>query len=500
MQGMKRKIVKHAVWNEDDVAALEPIANGPNQLGVKLFQVSERGAMEVFGHRIRKQRGLQLAQLKAQEAQGLRHRGHAGKRNNVQCLSGYDRGDDTLAEKEVLDDNLAAMEGGANFVQREMAVQQPHARSGLGLRNFAQNGKEFLFARLRVNPQIVEALSRIAARAQLFQLDAVLIPVQLFAKIANLVDEVALAGARLRKRMAALNEELHETARFRQLDIAESFFARNVLQFAVDAELDEPLVKLRPVFHEGNLELVAAQRAAEPFELHASALIGGICVRMAAARLFDLAQEEESLIAEDGRIHIFQRRERARALRKSLRNIAGADGNLRQDEVAESGFALQKGIVEEGCGGHGKTAGLEVAALVEKNDGLIQVDEPGPDFILLFNEQGASLGKQFQCVACLTLLAEGDGAVGKGFGGFVTDLHALKEMKALLGDFLRFRAQIELNIDIRQIEIAEGNEVVIADSLASQPGGLEHFDGPAVIAAQVVKVGDVVVGDEIDER
>src|SRR5690349_22710016 len=77
--------------------------------------------------------------------------------------------------------------------------------------------------------------------------------------------------------------------------------------------------------------------------------------------------------------------------RRHTRSLRDWSSDVCSSDLAEGGFALQKGMVEEGRRGHGEAAGFEVASLVKKNDGLIQVDEPGPDFVFLLDEQGTRL-------------------------------------------------------------------------------------------------------------
>ena len=63
-----------------------------------------------------------------------------------------------------------------------------------------------------------------------------------------------------------------------------------------------------------------------------------------------------------------------------------------------------------------------------------------------------------------------------------------------MGGFQGLGAEIQLEIDFGKIEVAESQHVCVAIFFAFEPGGTEHFDGPAVFATKVVEVGDVVVG------
>ena len=108
--------------------------------------------------------------------------------------------------------------------------------------------------------------------------------------------------------------------------------------------------------------------------------------------------------------------------------------------------------------------------------------------------------KQFQRAPRLAILAVGYGLVGERLGRFVSNLHLLEQQESFFGNFLGFITEIQLNVDIRQVQIAERHEVGVGDFLGGRAGAREHFDGLAIIAAEIVEIGDVVIGDQVDER
>ena len=59
--------------------------------------------------------------------------------------------------------------------------------------------------------------------------------------------------------------------------------------------------------------------------------------------------------------------------------------------------------------------------------------------------------------------------------------------------FFRLHAQIQFQINFRDVQIAQRQHVRVPVFLALLPRGPQHLDRPAVFAAQIVKVGDVVI-------
>ena len=69
-----------------------------------------------------------------------------------------------------------------------------------------------------------------------------------------------------------------------------------------------------------------------------------------------------------------------------------------------------------------------------------------------------------------------------------------------MSGFLGFAAEIQFEIDFRKVQIAEREHVRIAIPFAFHAGGAQHFDRATVFAAEIVKVGDVVVALGHEQR
>src|SRR5580704_17625076 len=127
--------------------------------------------------------------------------------------------------------------------------------------------------------------------------------------------------------------------------------------------------------------------------------------------------------------------------------------------MRESGFAGKRRLVKEFCGAGAEAAGFEVAAFVEEQETLIEVEEPGPDEIFFGGEHGTSFCEAFEGADGLSLLTIGDGFVGEGFCGFVAHAKFLKTKETFVGHFAGFFAEVQFEIDLGKIEMAESEMI-----------------------------------------
>src|SRR6266481_5798893 len=97
--------------------------------------------------------------------------------------------------------------------------------------------------------------------------------------------------------------------------------------------------------------------------------------------------------------------------------------------MGESSFSRKRTLIKErrGCGA--EPPGFKVPALMEEQQALVEVDQPGPDEIFFLTEHRAGFCEAFQRLNSFALLCVGRGFVCEGFCRFVA--HAkLFEAKA----------------------------------------------------------------------
>jgi len=62
-----------------------------------------------------------------------------------------------------------------------------------------------------------------------------------------------------------------------------------------------------------------------------------------------------------------------------------------------------------------------------------------------------------------------------------------------MGDFPGFFTQIEFQVDVGEIQMAQRKMISIAGGFAGAPSSIEGLDGTAVLTAEVVEISDVVI-------
>ena len=93
-------------------------------------------------------------------------------------------------------------------------------RFGIGDGQFIQHVQNLFLFFHGVSAQLLDAGGAILLGLQLFQFDAVLIPVQLFAKVPDLVYQLALSRFFILQRMTVAQHDFRQATRFGQLNVA----------------------------------------------------------------------------------------------------------------------------------------------------------------------------------------------------------------------------------------------------------------------------------------
>src|SRR5205814_5864259 len=96
--------------------------------------------------------------------------------------------------------------------------------------------------------------------------------------------------------------------------------------------------------------------------------------------------------------------------------VVKPQGDACEKQSRQHGFTSQPRLAEELLGYDAKTTGLEQATFIEEHQGLIQVDERGPNLVFLRNEHCFRICKQLQCLKSLSLLTGSDSSECKRFG------------------------------------------------------------------------------------
>src|SRR5207249_4711489 len=111
-----------------------------------------------------------------------------------------------------------------------------------------------------------------------------------------------------------------------------------------------------------------------------------------------------------------------------------------------------------------------------------------PDRVLLTLKPGARVGKQLERAKQLPLLTEGDGEIRQAARRLVTVAKLFERRLSLLRHLRGLGAQVQIEINLGLIQVAQGGVVRIADVGAGAARRAEQLQGPAVVAAEIVEI------------
>ena len=143
---------------------------------------------------------------------------------------------------------------------------------------------------------------------------------------------------------------------------------------------------------------------------------------------------------------------------------------------------------------------LEQAPLVEQYQRFVQVDERRPKQVLVAHEHVFRLREQLDGLERLSGPARGNRCKGKSFRPFVAKPQVLKRLVRGSSQLPSFRVQVQVEINFRQVQIAQRQLVTVFCLFCARGGIAKHLDGTAKLSPQKIQIGDVVVGIRDQDR
>ena len=114
--------------------------------------------------------------------------------------------------------------------------------------------------------------------------------------------------------------------------------------------------------------------------------------------------------------------------------------DLGEEKMRQNGFSRKRRQVEESRSRTAQPSGFEIAAFLEEQQTLVQVNKPGPNQIVFAHKDLASLCKALQRLHGFSLLAVSGGLIGKSLRRLVTHTQLLETKKAFVGHLARLFA------------------------------------------------------------
>ena len=174
--------------------------------------------------------------------------------------------------------------------------------------------------------------------------------------------------------------------------------------------------------------------------------------------------------------------------------VAQAQSNSREQQFGDDGLAAHRRRPEELVRCRTKTARLKQTPLGEKYQRLVQVNQRGPDLVLIANEHFFCLRKQLDGLEGLSLTAGCDGGEAQRFRGLVAKAKIVETCIGRASQFAGLGAQIQLQVDFREVKIAQRQLIRVVRFFCADGCVAEHLNRTPILSAQEMQIGDVVVG------
>ncbi len=129
-----------------------------------------------------------------------------------------------------------------------------------------------------------------------------------------------------------------------------------------------------------------------------------------------------------------------------------------------------------------------------QDEAAVDVDQGRPEVVALADEHLPRAGEELKRAEHFALPAHADGEVGERLRRLVRHLQGLEAGEGLLGQGDAFLQEVQLEVELRLVEVAERAMVGVTQRLRARPRGLVELEGQRVLAPQVMQIGDVVVG------
>ena len=365
--------------------------------------------------------------------------------------------------------------------------------------------QQFFFLLSSATPEQANLRPHTFLSGHLLQIDLAVEPVQLLAQMANSLRQfTALVVARL-ERVGAKCHEVGQATGLGLLHVLKRRLhplgirgGRRVVLCRAAAvilhgQCDQALVNEQLVLEEGDLQIVAVQLAAHLLQPSVRLLErreGGAGL---SDSLFDLPQQPESSMLERRQLLTLETAQRCPCTGSGLLHVVQIEMQAGDQQLAHDGPRLGIGT----CEGQQRLASqrhrLVHTTLAGQYHGTVEVDQGRPQPVLFSQEDPAGLVEQAQRQVGLAAMAHGDRSIGQRLSGFQRQLLAFESAKGRPRQLHRLLGQIELEIGLRETEVAHGAVVVVAQLFGLLAGQSVEPDRLRIFATQVMKIARVVV-------
>ncbi len=216
--------------------------------------------------------------------------------------------------------------------------------------------------------------------------------------------------------------------------------------------------------------------------------------------LFDNSEHIPGLIAQRRSFGLLEARQRRLTDFPSDSGIAQVEFDARQQQPAKHALGEQGRWLEECQGALAEFARFLQPAVLVIHQGLVEIDGRDPGVVVLAVEELPRAPEEVQRDRGIAVVGQRDRQVGLRLGRLIAHsqlqeclLRAARQVGALF-------AQFQLEVHLGLIQIAERLPVGVAEFVAVLARRPVELDRVRVLAAQVVQIRDVVIGQHDQER
>ena len=329
--------------------------------------------------------------------------------------------------------------------------------------------------RARAAAKALHAPRRRPLGLEFLLLDLLRVPNQFLPQMAHLV--AGFAGAARRHVDRAKRDEIGQAARLRLFDVSECRLRGLVSRPGGQARGDQAFVDVQLIFEERDPERLRLQMVAQMLEAAGGLLERIEGPRRVALRLAHQAEHAVRLIGQHRRLRAGQFVERVAARLFGQRDVARLQRQPRQQEIAKRRLARQQMVLELPPGLLAEQGGAGVTLVAKQRERLVEIEEAEPHLVVLAREQAARAVEQRVRTAAVRAAAGGQRQDRHGLGGFVVHPELFELLQCLRGEFGGLVAQVQLQINLRSIEIAE--RAVVTDRPADRSARAPRGTAPA---------------------
>src|SRR5712692_400330 len=312
-----------------------------------------------------------LRKLKSEQLQIMGSPREQSHRQNLYFFSSNDRADNAVPCGKIFNEGCVLRKAGLQLFERKICGSPDGGGLPLVRRQFAQSSHKLFFMRLSLCLQTLESLAGFFFGTKLLKFDAVVVPIEFLAQIPDSADKIALTRFTQGKTLPALKYHFDHAARFGGFHAGEGFFLGSVCSIPRNVQIHKRFVDLHSVFDKRYFQLFCLQSAAQGFQRFPCFQVGLMRRTAVVASLRNLPFKQVRLVSKHGRLQAIQPGEGVIRFLLCFCRVSHLEGDPREQQVSEDGFAGERRLIEERGGRSAEPPRFKVTSFMEEQQALV---------------------------------------------------------------------------------------------------------------------------------